>query len=56
MRAGLHLGQVAAEGAWYINRFTIEGVAGAEFGNSVTSIVNNQIYTIDIKTRFFDKV
>ena len=34
---GAELGQVAGEGALYMGRWTLEGVAGVEFGNSVSS-------------------
>ncbi|MBN8934862.1 MAG: hypothetical protein J0I13_00825, partial [Rhizobiales bacterium] len=36
---GVHLTQAAAEGAYYGNRWTLEGIAGVEFGNSVSNIV-----------------
>jgi hypothetical protein len=52
----VHLGQVAFEGAWYWNRLTIEGVAGVEFGNTASGQVGSVINTIDIDTRFFDKI
>src|SRR5262249_53893550 len=32
---GVHATQVAGEGAVYLGRFTVEGIAGVEFGNSV---------------------
>jgi hypothetical protein len=34
---GVHVGQVAAEGEYYYGRFTVQGIAGVEFGNSVSS-------------------
>jgi hypothetical protein len=34
---GVHVSQVAGEGAYYFGRFTLEGLAGIEFGNSVSS-------------------
>jgi hypothetical protein len=52
----VHLGQVAGEGAWYWNRLTLEGVAGAEFGNHATSLIGFDVFEVNIKTRFFDKV
>jgi len=52
----VQVGQVAAEAAWYWGRFSINGVAGVEFGNTVTGTVDNFVNTIDIDTRFFDKV
>ena len=50
------VGQLGFEGAWYWNRFTVEGVAGVEFGNEVTGQVGSFINNIDIDTRFFDKI
>jgi hypothetical protein len=52
----IHVGNVALEAAWYWNRLTVEGVAGIEFGNSVTSQVGQTLFTTDIDTRFFDKI
>jgi hypothetical protein len=34
---GVHVGQAAAEGEIYNGRFTLQGIAGVEFGNSVSS-------------------
>jgi hypothetical protein len=62
---GLHVTQVAGEGEAYFGRFTLQGVAGVEFGNSQTGItgVNSTATTVttffdtfDVKTRFFDKI
>jgi hypothetical protein len=50
------IGQVAAEAAVYLGRWSVEGIAGAEFGNSVTGVVGPLVNTIDIDTRFFDKI
>jgi hypothetical protein len=38
---GVHVTQVAGEGEAYIGRFTLQGIAGVEFGNSVTSIAQS---------------
>jgi hypothetical protein len=35
---GVHVTQVAGEAEGYFGRFTVQGIAGVEFGNSVTSI------------------
>jgi hypothetical protein len=35
---GVHVTQVAGEGEAYWGRFTVQGIVGVEFGNSVTSI------------------
>jgi hypothetical protein len=58
---GIHAGQIAGEGAWYNGRWTVEGIAGIEFGNSQTTSTGDTVngflqQTIDIKTRFFDKL
>lgn len=34
---GVHVGQVALEAEYYIGQFTVQGIAGVEFGNSVSS-------------------
>jgi hypothetical protein len=34
---GVYVGQVAAEAEWYWQRWTLQGVAGVEFGNSVSN-------------------
>ncbi len=34
---GVHVTQVAAEGEYYWSRWTLQGIAGVEFGNSVSS-------------------
>ena len=34
---GVYVGNVAAEGEYYFGRFTLQGIAGVEFGNSVSS-------------------
>lgn len=53
---GVDAGQVAAEGEIYFGRFTIQGIAGVEFGNSTSGVAGNLIETFDVKTRFFDKI
>jgi hypothetical protein len=35
---GVHVTQVAGEAEGYFGRFTVQGIAGVEFGNSVTNI------------------
>ena len=58
---GIHVGQVAAEGAAYWGRWTVEGIAGVEFGNR-TSVISGDtingflVQSIDVQTRFFDKI
>jgi hypothetical protein len=34
---GVYVGNVAAEGEYYFGRFTLQGIAGVEFGNSVST-------------------
>lgn len=51
---GVNVGRVAAEGEYYLGRWTLSAVAGVETGNSVSGVVGNQIQSYDIKTRFFD--
>ena len=34
---GVHVTQVAGEGEYYFGQFTLQGIAGAEFGNSASS-------------------
>ncbi|AMN40351.1 hypothetical protein [Rhodoplanes sp. Z2-YC6860] len=34
---GVYVGNVAAEGEYYFGRFTLQGIAGVEFGNSVSN-------------------
>jgi hypothetical protein len=58
---GIHVGQVAAEGALYWDRWSIEGIAGVEWGNSGSVTVGDPVngFTttgFDIQTRFFDKI
>jgi len=50
--------QVAGESELYWGRFTLHGVAGVEFGNSVSGpdTTNTFIEVFDSKTRFFDQV
>jgi hypothetical protein len=35
---GVNVGQVALEGEYYIGQFTVQGIAGVEFGNSVSNL------------------
>jgi hypothetical protein len=66
----VHVTQVAAEGEYYRQRWTLQGIAGVEFGNSVSNTssltvpaagINPGITTTivdgyDVKTRFFDQI
>jgi len=52
----VQVGQVAVEAAKYWGRFAVDGIAGVEFGNSATGTVGAFVNTINIDTRFFDKI
>lgn len=52
---GVHAGHVGPEGEWYAGPWTVQGVAGAEFGNSVSGTIGSIVQTFDVKTRFFDE-
>lgn len=47
---GVRVGHVGPEAELYLGRFTLQGVAGAEFGNKTTG----GGLTFDVKSRFFD--
>jgi hypothetical protein len=68
---GVHLTQVAAEGEFYFGRWTLEGIAGVEFGNRAVGPTTTVVLippgglpglagtfapVYDIKTRFFDQI
>ncbi len=65
---GARVSQVAGEGELYLGQWTIQGIAGVEFGNSATNVTStsstvNLVTTnstllefYDVKTRFFDQV
>jgi hypothetical protein len=55
---GVHATQVAVEGEYYWQRWTLQATAGVEFGNSKSELTNGGAFTdtIDVKTRFYDKV
>jgi hypothetical protein len=69
---GVNVGQVAAEGEYYYGRFTLQGIMGVEFGNSVSSTsssgfvagipngfvttTSTATQTFNIQTRFFDQI
>lgn len=54
--SGVRVGHVGPEAEGYFGRWTVQGVAGAEFGNSTSGTVGSVIDTFDIRTRFFDEV
>jgi hypothetical protein len=65
---GLSVGHVAGEGEYYWGRFTLQGIAGVEFGNSastsISTLATGPVFTntttffdsYNIKTRFFDQI
>ena len=61
---GVRVGQLAGEGEAYFGPFTIQAIAGVEFGSSVSQIstvtsgpvITTIIDSYDLRTRFFDKV
>lgn len=57
---GAHATQVAGEVEYYWDRWTLQAVAGVEFGNTTSTFTvlpaGTFVDTIDIKTRFFDKI
>ena len=54
---GVNVSRVAGEGAYYWGAVTFEGIAGVEFGNSVSGPIANPAITqsYDVRTRFFDQ-
>jgi hypothetical protein len=53
---GVRIGHVGPEGELYMGRWTLQGVAGVEFGNRASGLVGSLIETYDIRTHFFDQV
>jgi hypothetical protein len=57
---GVYVGQVAGEGESYLGQWTLQGIAGAEYGNSRTNAIvtpaGTLLQSFDIKTRFFDEI
>ena len=52
---GVHAGHVGPEGEWYNGQWTVQGIAGGEFGNSRSGTVGSIIQTFNVRTRFFDE-
>lgn len=52
---GVRAAHVGPEGEAYFGRWTLQGVAGVEFGNSQSGTVGSIIQTYDVRTRFFDQ-
>lgn len=63
---GVHVTQVAAEGEYYFGRWTVQGIAGVEFGNTAIGpptmvlvapgVIGTFAASYDIQTRFFDQI
>jgi hypothetical protein len=53
---GVRVGHVGPEAEWYIGRWTLQGVAGVEFGNTTSETIGSVIQTYEVKTRFFDQL
>jgi hypothetical protein len=53
---GVNANHVGPEAEFYAGRWTFQGVAGVEFGNDRSTIVNGLTQTYDVKTRFFDQL
>jgi hypothetical protein len=57
---GIYVGQVAGEGEYYWGAWTLQGIAGVEYGNSKTNVTflptGTAFQTFDIKTRFMDQI
>ena len=69
---GVQVTQVAGEGEAYLGRWTLQGIAGVETGNSATQVttaihgpecpsgeacfITSSTDTVDIRTRFFDQI
>ncbi len=66
---GVHATHVAGEGELYLGRWTVQAIAGAEFGNSASNIslattvvlpgainTNTLLESYDVRTRFMDQV
>src|SRR5690242_8273520 len=61
---GVRVSQVAGEAEAYLGRWTLQGIAGVEAGNSgtqVTTVIHDPFITthtatFDIQTRFFDAI
>jgi hypothetical protein len=53
---GVHANHIGPEGELYYGRWTLQGVAGVEFGNTASATIGSIIQTYDVKTRFFDQV
>ena len=53
---GVSVGHVGPEAEWYLGQWTLQGTAGAEFGNNTSATTGSTTVTFDVKTRFYDQV
>lgn len=53
---GVRVGHVGPEAEGYFGHWTVQGVAGAEFGNTASGVVGSVLNTFNIRTRFFDEI
>jgi len=53
---GVRAAHLGPEAEWYHGQWTLEGVAGVEFGNTASGTVGSIIQTYSVPTRFFDQV
>lgn len=53
---GIRVGHIGPEGELYLGNWTLQGIAGVEFGNTASGLVGGVPTTYDMTTRFFDQV
>jgi hypothetical protein len=53
---GVHANHVGGEGEYYFGQWTLQGVAGVEFGNNTSVVTGGMTQTYNVQTRFFDQV
>ena len=53
---GINTYHFGVEGGWYLGRWSVDGVAGVEGGNSGSVVTGGLVQSFDIRTRFFDQV
>jgi hypothetical protein len=53
---GVRAGHIGPEAEGYYGQWTLQGIAGAEFGNSASGIVGAVTQTFNVRTRFFDEI
>ncbi len=53
---GVRANHIAPEFELYFGRFTLQGIAGLEFGNTASGVVGGNLVTYDVKDRWFDQI